>query len=61
LNDTIHFTCPIFGFVVTTYDLVIGFLVPGEGGSSGRGVGSSVGEGGHVLKYLSSAGVHLRC
>jgi len=31
-----------------TYDLVIGFLVPGEGGSSGRGVGSSIGERGHV-------------
>jgi len=31
-----------------TYDLVIGFLVPGEGGSSSRGIGSSVGEGGHI-------------
>jgi len=31
-----------------TYDFVIGFLVPGEGGSSGRGVGSSVGERGHI-------------
>jgi len=57
----IYFACPIFGLVVIMYDLVIGFLVPGEGGSSGRGVGSSVGKGGHVLKYFSSAGVHLRC
>jgi len=30
------------------YDFVIGFLVPGKGGSSGRGVGSSVGERGHI-------------
>jgi len=51
----IYFACPIFGFVVTTYDLVIGFLVPSEGGSSGRGVGSSVGKGGHVLE------VFLKC
>jgi len=44
----IHFACPIFGFVVMTYDLVIGFLVLGEEGSSGRGVGSSIGKEGHV-------------
>jgi len=44
----IHFACPIFGFVVMTYDLVIGFLVLGEEGSSGRGVGSSIGEEEHV-------------
>jgi len=48
LNDIIHFACPIFSFVITIYDLVIGFLVPGERGSSGRGVGSSIGEGGYV-------------
>jgi len=30
------------------HDLVIGFLVPGERGSSNKGVSSSVGEGGHV-------------
>jgi len=56
----IHFACPIFGFVVTTHDLVIGFLVPGEGGSSGRGVGSSVGERGHVWEYFSSVSMHLK-
>ena len=42
------FACPIFGFVVMMYDLVIGFLVPGEKGSSGRGIGSSIGKGEHV-------------
>jgi len=26
------------------YNLVVGFLVPGKGGSSGRGIGSSIGE-----------------
>jgi len=31
-----------------TYNLVVGFLVSGKGGSSGRGIGSSVGERGHV-------------
>jgi len=30
------------------YDLVIGFLVPSKGGSSGRGIGSNVGKGGHI-------------
>jgi len=40
----IHFACPILGFVVTIYDLIIGFLVLGEGGSSGRGIGSSIGK-----------------
>jgi len=43
------------------YDLVVGFLVPGEGGSSGRGIGSSVSEGGHVWEYFSNADVRLRC
>jgi len=31
-----------------TYDLIIGFLVPDKGGSSGRGIGSSVGKRRHV-------------
>jgi len=31
-----------------TYDFVIGFLVSSKGGSSGRGVGSSVFERGYV-------------
>jgi len=30
------------------YDFVIGFLVPSKGGSSGRGVGSSICERGYV-------------
>ena len=42
------------------YDLVIGFLVPGEKGSSGRGIGSSIGKGEHVWKYFLSAGMYLR-
>jgi len=44
----IYFVCPIFGLVVMTYDLVIGFLVPGERSSSGRGIGSSIDKGGHI-------------
>jgi len=44
----VHFACPIFSLVIITYDFVIGFLVPGEGDSSNRGVGSSVGKEGHV-------------
>jgi len=31
-----------------TYNLVVGFLVPGKGGSSSRGIGSSIGERGYV-------------
>jgi len=57
----IPFVCLIFGLVVMTYDLIIGFLVPSKGGSSGRGVGSSVGKGGHIKKYFSSTSMHLRC
>jgi len=57
----VHFACPIFGFVITTYDFVVGFLILGERGGSGGGVGSSVGERRHISKYFSSAGVRLRC
>ena len=40
----IHFACLILGSVVTMYNLVVGFLVPSEGGSSSRDIGSSIGE-----------------
>jgi len=48
LNNAIYFACPIFAFVVMMYNLVVGFLVSGKGGSSGKGIGSSVGERGYV-------------